>query len=444
MYHPFPADELIWATAATQNAVSWGHIDGNGAATVVTVITGSKYWVLSCPKTAKAGSGKKKPNGNMASIRAFGVGWSPSSACEHLWDHEGILLQAGDVLYATCFTFLHQFNVEVLANRYMRPSTHHYVLTVDNSIIHGRHMYPACVSQMSAFGIVHCFVMGHAVTNVTTHEKMLICLRRNMAMWVDKYLQDPDFLPGSDPHIPNIATMDGLLDIMAIGNLLELGAVLHPSSYTTSGFNDDSDMGAARAMYRRLQLHFALNYVTTVNKVTICPHSIFRRYLVEFAAALVVYKEDSYMEAPKTRGCTPARVKGKVESFFSKNYPELQPKLLTLIKARHEWLCWTGPTINIKHRNDLDNVFLPSQLDFIDCPLYDREEEEEDELKSNGGDNDGDGGVEHAKDPTAATSGTVGQQQSRAVMDGPTTRSKRSREMDVGSPPRSSNRRRHQ
>jgi hypothetical protein len=95
MPHVFPSDDVVWATASTRDSTSWMCIEDHGLASVVTIQAGLKYWVLGVPKK----HGKKgDPNGNLGSIRAFGKGWSPSGACEMLWDHEGVLLGPGDIL----------------------------------------------------------------------------------------------------------------------------------------------------------------------------------------------------------------------------------------------------------------------------------------------------------------------------------------------------------
>lgn len=86
---------MVWATAATHGATSWIHIDDHGLLTIVSIVTGSKYWVVTRPKQGcRDGS-----DGDMGSSNAFGAGWAPHIACDSLWDHEGILLEAGDILW---------------------------------------------------------------------------------------------------------------------------------------------------------------------------------------------------------------------------------------------------------------------------------------------------------------------------------------------------------
>lgn len=94
----FPSDDMMWATVATENATTWPHIDDHGMATIIKVMTGSKYWVVMRPKQNRS---ELDINGDMDTIHAFGKGWSPNSSCHTIWDHEAVLLRAGDTLYVT-------------------------------------------------------------------------------------------------------------------------------------------------------------------------------------------------------------------------------------------------------------------------------------------------------------------------------------------------------
>jgi len=89
----FPSDDVVWATASTQDSNSWMHIDDHGFATSVKVITGLKYWVLASGKQDENG---QFTNGDLGSIRAF-MGWEPDVA-HGAWDLEGVLLGPGDIL----------------------------------------------------------------------------------------------------------------------------------------------------------------------------------------------------------------------------------------------------------------------------------------------------------------------------------------------------------
>jgi hypothetical protein len=69
----------------------------------------------------------------------------------------------------------------------MRPTTPHYVLTVENSITHGRHFYAASTISESVWGAVHAFLLGTAVTNAF-HDTTRTLFRRVIAMWYDHFV----------------------------------------------------------------------------------------------------------------------------------------------------------------------------------------------------------------------------------------------------------------
>jgi hypothetical protein len=95
----FPSDEMVWGTATTQDSSSWNDMNQDGTGMALSVVAGYKYVVVAVPKKKE-----KKGNaiGNMASICGFGMpgreSRPPSSICDTLWDHEGVLLGPGDTL----------------------------------------------------------------------------------------------------------------------------------------------------------------------------------------------------------------------------------------------------------------------------------------------------------------------------------------------------------
>ena len=66
----------------------------------------------------------------------------------------------------------------------MRPNTPHYVVTLENSIVHGRHFYSSSTMIDTVLGVVRTFLMGIGVTNAL-HDNTRVLLRRMMVMWVD-------------------------------------------------------------------------------------------------------------------------------------------------------------------------------------------------------------------------------------------------------------------
>jgi hypothetical protein len=250
----------------------------------------------------------------------------------------------------------------------------HYVITVEDSIVYGRHFFPVSSLQSTAFGIIHSFVLHFVVTNDshTTFSTMLRCM---MAMWHIHYIQQPSLVPTGNPHVPDLSTLNGLMDFISVGNILELSIVLDPRFYLCRDPSplEREEMASARQWYRTIQMDFATKHVISVDGKSISPFMIFQRSLVEFTAAIQVYKEDrendpKFAKQRTFEGCTAASVGTKMYQFFKSNYPELVPRLQQLIQARFPFLYWTGPSLTIRPRTPADEE--PSLRDFDDHPLY--------------------------------------------------------------------------
>jgi hypothetical protein len=92
----------------------------------------------------------------------------------------------------------------LICDRYMMPDTLHLIVTVEDAITYGRHTFPASLSQQTALGIVHSFVLGYKITN-QIHHNLNIILRRMMSMWFAHYSSHPTDDDEQTHHIPNMA-----------------------------------------------------------------------------------------------------------------------------------------------------------------------------------------------------------------------------------------------
>jgi hypothetical protein len=376
----FPSDQMVWATATTQDSTSWINLNDQGTGMAISVEVGLKYLVLAVQKQTLAKGGAI---GDLRSIRGFGMpeteNRSPTVACD-LWNHEGVLLGPGDSLYAFDVPHLRAYSCP-FPGRYVKPGTPVYDLTAQDAIVHGRFFYSSSTSQSTAFAIVHNFILRTGVTN-QLHCERFTFLRRLMAMWLNHYSEDPMFDQTKYPHIPDVRTENGLKDVMAIGNILELGTVLDRRCYSTAGvhWRELIEMGSSRAMYRRLISIIAQNFVLMVGGKPVLPLVVFARSLVEWAAAIIVYKGDMESAGHKIPGCSLVKVKDKMVTLFESNYPELLPKLHSLIESRVESLDWTGPSISItrrtmdhrvSHRRGPATTLRHKPMrDFVDSPIY--------------------------------------------------------------------------
>jgi hypothetical protein len=254
----------------------------------------------------------------------------------------------------------------------MRPNTVHFVLTVEDSIVYGRHFYSKAAMQATVFGIVHTFVMSYTLTNAL-HDELDTMLRRMMVMWSAHHFQ-PVYSKLSNPHIPKATTPSGLMDIIALGNLLEFSQVLDRRSYYTADgihWQEQHEIAMARQCYRWFQSWFVAKHDTTVGGKRISALCIFHRCLVEFAAAIIVYKRAEWAKTPRRgllRKCTAEIVQEKIVHVFDLNFPELLPCLRKLVEDKAEFLYWTGPPLSI-HYNGGQRTD-PQLRDFEDRPIY--------------------------------------------------------------------------
>jgi hypothetical protein len=261
--------------------------------------------------------------------------------------------------------------------------------------MHGRFFYASSSSQPIAFAMVHSFILNLGPTNQQTER--FTFLRRLMAMWYIRYSQEPIFDTSSFPHVPDVTTENGLKDLMAIANILELATVLDRRSYISPGVHwmERVEMGSGRSMSRRLLAIIGQHFVIHIGGRPVAPSVVFQRSLVEFAAAVVVYKEDMSI-ACKVPGCPPIKVKEKMVALFESNHPRLLPKLHSLIDSRTEYLSWTGPPISITKRTNDHKIFRQTKMntpgmlkntplrDFLDNPIYIRPASESNSLMEKG------------------------------------------------------------
>ncbi|TFK59742.1 hypothetical protein BDN72DRAFT_905577 [Pluteus cervinus] len=215
--HPYPSDAMTWGLAATPGAHHLWHIDVSGLATRILVKSGVKLWFVAHPKPGK----------DFASVDFFNT--SELEKCSADWEVEVVVLRAGDELY-------------------MRPNTPHAVITTESSICHGGYLICHTTIRDTCYGLFHCASHGHILTNIEAFPEALFLLRRIMMYW-------HNVVPAGKPtpHQPDPRTMEGLLDILTVCMLTELGELFDERFWNgTLGERDRIEMIEARRLSRSL------------------------------------------------------------------------------------------------------------------------------------------------------------------------------------------------
>lgn len=137
----------------------------------------------------------------------------------------------------------------------MRPNTPHAVFTPEPSICHGGHFYSTSTMQDTMFGIVNTFMNPSALSN-TDHPPHAILLRRIAAFYHESLVKQQ--VGGGDEvgHLPNLTSIDGVLDLLTFCNMMIMANVLDSRTYepapgSTQYLMDMYDVNAIPAKERQ-------------------------------------------------------------------------------------------------------------------------------------------------------------------------------------------------
>lgn len=270
---PYPTEHVRWGLAGTSHTFTSLHVDSDGFATFVQIMSGMKVWVVYRPSPVFPLS-----NIDVFTNRdAFQLDEIPKNAPFGL---EAMVLKPGDQLYVLQSSCLSTY---LSLHRLMRPGVPHSVYGVENTIIHGGHFY--CASQMQAIvqSLVHTFILSDFISN-TFHTPSRELLRRIVIFWAVGLLLSPFSPQGiimdyfdlhllihvSDDeylHLPDVRTPKGLLDLVSGCTLAILGNVLDFRTYSAPNQQESEKTTTAQS---RLWKDFDRNDIPGDERMAIC------------------------------------------------------------------------------------------------------------------------------------------------------------------------------
>lgn len=151
-------------------------------------------------------------------------------------------------------------------------------------------------------------------------------------------------------------TQDGLLDVLAVGCILEFTTALDRARYDTSYDRSSPEVYAAeakenqaRAWFRLLMKVYGTKYVLMIGREIVHPSYLWHSVMVSFAAALVGYVAAKANEVEFHPGVSPATVKAAVHDHLKQDHPHLLgPFENELVKkGRATALTWDGPAFQV-------------------------------------------------------------------------------------------------
>jgi len=221
----------------------------------------------------------------------------------------------------------------------MQPGTPHFVYGLENSITHGGHFYSSSLMQATTTSLVHSFILSDFISN-TFHHPSRQLLRRIVIFWGLALLEN-HFTPEgksqllfisntksfsfSDDeffHLPDIQTVDGLLDLISGCCLAILGNVLDFRTYCAPNQREED---ATTEEQQRLWKEFDRNNIPGDERMAICyargvALAVFRwirlwcivktpdgelvddlpsKHIVDLLASLLAYKTKAVMQKLK-------------------------------------------------------------------------------------------------------------------------------------------------
>jgi hypothetical protein len=239
----------------------------------------------------------------------------------------------------------------------MRPNTPHYVLTVDHSITYGRYFYATSTVRDSCWAIIHA-VIGNSTLTSTEHPRTIQLLRRMLLWSLEDYeqvvatpLRSDNHHPASEHRMDPLAP-DGLLDLVTLGNLIELIRCLDRRSYTDGiPTFEDAELEYARLAFAKFKILFCTHHHLIVDTQKVDPMTeLFDISLLRFAVTLIVYKRR------KSRFNTAfglGELIKKIADHLSEFHARLVPKFTQDIQRPEDQLeyirtfDWTGPDFTV-------------------------------------------------------------------------------------------------
>ncbi|KAK0502191.1 hypothetical protein EDD18DRAFT_1346767 [Armillaria luteobubalina] len=190
----YPVSATMFWLVATKGAISYIHTDCHGVGMVVEVVCGRKLWYIFHHRGSS-------PQDSW--IDEYMGDWDPGFIpSPDKWGTEVVLLEPGSAFY-------------------MRPDTHHAVITLENSITKGHHFYATATLMKSVAGWVHTCMLEYRIVNILhleLHELLL-----HMSCYFYMIMKGDEGL--NNLKIPDISK-DGLLDIIALGNFCIFSSTL--------------------------------------------------------------------------------------------------------------------------------------------------------------------------------------------------------------------------
>ena len=196
--------------------------------------------------------------------------------------------------------------------------------------------------------MIHCLVRRGTITN-DSHFTTRVMLRRMLTVCCNWYMSKDwrfgkskipfhfnaivlhKFTGQSPPvHIVDISTVDGLLDLISMGNMIELSRPLDYGNYTGDPVSaeEDDEIDATITRYRLFIRWYARRFSVVIGKEWVNATYVFKKRLVDFAASVLLYVTEQQpfsLRIFPDHKLTPGAMRKLLTKHFSTHWREMLP-----------------------------------------------------------------------------------------------------------------------
>jgi hypothetical protein len=181
-------------------------------------------------------------------------------------------------------------------------------------------------------------------------------------------------------HVIDVTKSEGLLDIIALGNIIEFTPAFDLRSYGDIEVDEEEqlEIEAAMSQYRTFIRWFSKKFGLLMDRHWINPTYLFKRRLASYGASVCVYFHEQHSTTQRQShlaGISPLKVKNMFRQHIKKCWTDLLPLFDELLINPSAFLYHTGPPVRIVRKTHL-HLFAAKVLgrtediDYARTPIY--------------------------------------------------------------------------
>jgi hypothetical protein len=180
-------------------------------------------------------------------------------------------------------------------------------------------------------------------------------------------------------HIIDVTSIQGLLDMISLGNIIEFANALDHRTYEGPELTPDEDQERLTAIsrYHTFIVWYSNNFGLLIQDQWVNPGYLFKKRLVDFAVTVFEYfrRQQPLLNINhRTSGLTDTSLWKCLRHHIAENWLSLVPYLDATVEQPSLFLYYTGPDVVVmaktaEHVMALTSLGLAEVLEYDDAPI---------------------------------------------------------------------------